>query len=1212
MLNSIYRNINLNYIGMVMEMIIRNKVNNLILFLTLSVSIMAQTNEIHFYVSPNGSDNNIGSIDLPFVSIDKAIDAIRAERIKAPKASYTVFLRKGIYHISKTIEFDDRDVFGDEAPLNIRPYEDESVRISGGIKIPQDIIGFVTDTTISNRFITRVKDNILQIDYSGLNIDEGKIQPHGFGRPYTNTQMELFGRERAYFLARWPNSGFISYNRVIEKGSTPSEGDFSNKGAVIEYTANRISRWQSSEEPWIAGFFHYGFADDALPIKNIDIEKKQITTGLPTFYGFSSGESFNSFYGFNIKEDIDIPGEYFVDKKNKKIFFYPYDNEDLSDLSLSLLEKPLITFENSANICFENIIIECTRGMGIYIEGGNNIRFNSCTIRNIGTVAICLGKGVDENGIPASKLLGNFKEYLYSNQTWDRNCGSDHLIENCEIFNTGAGGILLGGGNRLTLERGNNRVSNCSIHDFNRYEKTYRGAINIDGVGNVIDHNEIYNCPAVAIHLNGNDHLIEYNIIHDAVTDGHDMGAIYYGRNPSERGNIVRYNYFHHNGNKEGTIMSVYHDDGACGMEVYGNVFYKPGNIAVMIGGGNDIVYRNNIFVDVPIAFHVDNRMQNWGKEQFLDNNGIFHKRLNEVGIDKLPYSDAYPNLSDYWTNNLGLPKRNIIKNNLFVGVGQIHNGSSEWVNLGENITVFTDPGFESYSKMNFKLRNDSKVFTILPDFENIPFDKIGRKKRIFVDNLPTNANKDTQLLFVHNNETLMDNFLGVNGVYHGFAFMPEQLRKGMSASDREREFSRIKNMGLNIARTWYRPDWACGSNLYNDFNWNSQKMLAFYKWLDEMKKLNVDIALQAGWWFTNDTYFHSGNLKDNDSIVPNPEKDPARFAKWITESLQQLINVKNYTNIKYLVLFTEPLNYKSGIVPVGYTQNDYYEKVCKIINEELKKAGLRDKIKIVGPNSGSTRNAQWIGWAKHNLNDVIDIYSWHAYNATRWDREYGGWKEIVESGKNKISETGKPFWIDEYGCGIPNELIRTEPDYGNYIAQCIAAFIKAGAQTSMIWLLMDQQYVDPLENSDGNDSFHNGVHRWGLSKWPHDNLPNAKSPYPAFYAFSMISKYLGGRNETKVFKTTNSDSLYIVATQPNGKELSIMVVNASHSAKKFEIKFTESINFNLRKHLYDPEQIIIDEDKFNIDYDKEFKNVQSNILDELPSRGVAVYSTMK
>ena len=72
----------------------------------------------------------------------------------------------------------------------------------------------------------------------------------------------------------------------------------------------------------MTALFHYGFADDALPIKNIDIEKKQITTGLPTFYGFSSGESFNSFYGFNIKEDIDIPGEYFVDKNIVLLFFF--------------------------------------------------------------------------------------------------------------------------------------------------------------------------------------------------------------------------------------------------------------------------------------------------------------------------------------------------------------------------------------------------------------------------------------------------------------------------------------------------------------------------------------------------------------------------------------------------------------------------------------------------------------------------------------------------------------------------------------------------------------------------------------------------------------------------------------------------------------------------------------------------------------------------
>ena len=62
---------------------------------------------------------------------------------------------------------------------------------------------------------------------------------------------------------------------------------------------------------------------------------------------------------------------------------------------------------------------------------------------------------------------------------------------------------------------------------------------------------------------------------------------------------------------------------------------------------------------------------------------------------------------------------------------------------------------------------------------------------------------------------SIQNDFLGVNGVYHGFAFMPEQNNKGMTDIDRQREFERVQRMGLNVARTWYRPNWACGSSLY-------------------------------------------------------------------------------------------------------------------------------------------------------------------------------------------------------------------------------------------------------------------------------------------------------------------------------------------------------------------------------------------------------------
>lgn len=464
--------------------------------------------------------------------------------------------------------------------------------------------------------------------------------------------------------------------------------------------------------------------------------------------------------------------------------------------------------------------------------------------------------------------------------------------------------------------------------------------------------------------------------------------------------------------------------------------------------------------------------------------------------------------------------------------------------------------------------------------------------------------------LFVYNDSILTNDFLGVNAVYHGFAYIEEPGTKPMTEQDRQLEFSRVKEMDLKIARTWYRPDWACGNNLYNDFDWESKRMKSFYLWLDKMKELNVDVALQAGWWFTRDTY-HNSQVAD-EKVKPDPVKDPVRFAEWVDESLYQLIKVRRYDNIKYLMLFTEPLNYKSGITPEGTTALAYYDKVCTEIHSQLTKSNLRSTVKLVGPNSGSTDTAAFVGWSINHLNDVIDIYSWHSYNGkqsnTNPPLEYDGWKQIADVGKVKIQKTGKPFWIDEYGASKPTEQVRFKADYGNYLAQCVAAFVDAGAQTSLLWILFDQKY--PSSKTTNKDSFYNGVHRWGLTKSPQDSVPNYTEPYPAWYAFSMMSKYLGGRSGTITFKSRSSDSLFVVATQQGGKETSVMVVNASHQPRNFSVNLSTQLNATLNRCLYDPAKIQVASTKHLLPFDKKFKKVKTGFEDDLPSRGVAIYTT--
>ena len=59
---------------------------------------------------------------------------------------------------------------------------------------------------------------------------------------------------------------------------------------------------------------------------------------------------------------------------------------------------------------------------------------------------------------------------LYADTTWNRQAGTRHGVVGCDIYNTGAGGIILGGGDRKTLTPAGNYVLNCHIHHFARLD----------------------------------------------------------------------------------------------------------------------------------------------------------------------------------------------------------------------------------------------------------------------------------------------------------------------------------------------------------------------------------------------------------------------------------------------------------------------------------------------------------------------------------------------------------------------------------------------------------------------------------------------------------------------------------------------------------------------------------------------------------------------
>jgi hypothetical protein len=707
-------------------------------FLVIVLSIFfissCQEESVNIFVDTKGNDSQgIGTIDQPFATLERARNEIRKIKQEGSDVrSFQIFLRGGIYFRSDAFELSEEDSGTEDAPIIYSAYQEETVTIHGGIRIPVENCKKVSDPEIISRFSQGVRNKIQEINLNAAGIDDyGQLHPVGFGRPYKPVWAELFVNGEPYSLARWPNDSTLKMGHIIDPGSVPRDGDYSGRGGNFTFDTDRPLSWKSHSDIWISGYFKRGWAEDAVELAEIDTINRLFKTKQTSLYGFGNESKFNRWYAYNILEEVDRPGEFYLDRRNGMLYFFPAG--ELEKLEISVLERPLVSIKGASNIQFKGITFECSRGMGIYMERTQNNLITHCTFHNLGIVAVCMGQGIkpyknlkhDGLGDPASEIIGSYPQHRYSDPVFNRQAGINNGIINCLIYHTGAGGIHLSGGDRVTLEPGNNYVENCSIHDFNRIEKSYRPGIDISGVGNRISHCEIFNAPSSAILLHGNDHLIEYNEIHHVCQEVHDQGALYYGRDPSERGHKVLYNFFHHL-NSIHTTSAVYHDDGACGMEVFGNIFYKPGKKPVLIGGGMDNPYTNNIFIDADLGIHVDNRNQNWASNT-LKKGGIYEERLNLVKYNKPPYCERYPKLAGYWEDNPSLPKRNPVSKNIFYRVNEPFEGKKEWMPfLEDNWITQENPGFVDEEAMDFRLKKNAKAFIEIPGFEEIPFQKIG------------------------------------------------------------------------------------------------------------------------------------------------------------------------------------------------------------------------------------------------------------------------------------------------------------------------------------------------------------------------------------------------------------------------------------------------------------------------------------------------------
>lgn len=453
----------------------------------------------------------------------------------------------------------------------------------------------------------------------------------------------------------------------------------------------------------------------------------------------------------------------------------------------------------------------------------------------------------------------------------------------------------------------------------------------------------------------------------------------------------------------------------------------------------------------------------------------------------------------------------------------------------------------------------------------------------------------------INREKIINDSYTGSCGVYHGFSYMPVPESMGLTGQVREREFKRVAEMRLKVARTWFRPDYS--REMTDRFN----------LWLEQMQRTGVDVALQAGWWFTKDVWYFAHEKHDDPEYTKNADNFKLccdKFAAWIAKALEYFIVVRGFTHIKYLVLFTEPVSYASGPVPEGIEPFQAYELCCRKIHEKLKMYNLSDKVKLMGPNGVflSYDDVQLKNAVEH-MDDIIDIYTLHTYSWTdsSWMKNpgfimsgYEDWKRHAEYIRGIAEKTGKAVWIDEYGLSGQAESYRDTAWYGNFIAQANAAFINGGLNGSFIWLLFDQKYFSDTTN---NDSFYHGVHRWGTCYMPGDDVPEPENARPSWYVLSLLSRYMSD-GRAKVYGVDFGKNICAAATEPSAGKTSLLLVNLKD--EETEIDVAAGVP-GLRRYLYDPNTIKPQPDLIMIKADKTVET--ENFTVKLPPFGVAVYS---
>lgn len=497
----------------------------LIFLITLFALSCTSADSYDFYISPFGNDDNEGTANAPFASIDKARLAVR-ELKKTKKGNITVGLKGGKYILRNTIVFTLEDSGSENQKITYKAVEGENPVLTS----EEPVTRWEKEKELSDAFPIEAKGNIWSAPL-----------PEGAGRI-----KYLFQGNKV--LPRSMTKGFVPPVKYETWAGTRGVPNARNK---MKMPKGIVSDWSNVKDKELVIIPTCDWVIYNRPLVDYDPGTEVITVNVEDFYALgqirkSPWDGTTSAWIANCPEGMREPGNWYVDTRENKI--YLFSNSKPSEINVPMLVEYIrvkgeVTPENEDDILVENIHFK-----GLVFTNGKRFTWSH--------VSKSKKEGRIYRDVPKSLLkFQNAKNCSVSECSFE-NTGADAIIlEQSAQYNSIKGNMIRrigGAGINIRGFQYNKDSSYGNIVEGNHIHhngEAYWGAPAIlisQSSKNHVAHNLIHHTPYNAIRLNGSisgDNTIEYNEIYRAVDilgDGNAFYVIAGGEN-----NKFQYNYIH-------------------------------------------------------------------------------------------------------------------------------------------------------------------------------------------------------------------------------------------------------------------------------------------------------------------------------------------------------------------------------------------------------------------------------------------------------------------------------------------------------------------------------------------------------------------------------------------------------------------------------------------------------------------------------------------